>query len=248
MIKFFKDGDNMSIATSAKTKDDFVSEVAWAFDEMITEGFFKYDWGFQLLIYLPWIFDIILQLRGHEEDPHAYEVIHRGGHDPLSDKDQIYPLPKETLQKKEPSKTTILEAAPQKEEPQKELNLNCKNCGKPNSGFGKTGLCQSCAVKANRDRIKDKPIRYCESCKKVKISHWNKSGMCQKCRHKPMLLKKKQKKEKTIIKQKPPREGKCSKCRKIFKLKNWQHSKLHWCPEYRKSPGYKDYTNGDLVE
>ncbi|HEC62734.1 MAG TPA: hypothetical protein ENI27_10860 [bacterium] len=247
MIKFFKDGDNMSIATSAKTEVDFVNEVAWAFDEMILEGFFKHDWGFQLLIYLPWIFDIILQLRAQEGDPRIYKVIHRGGHDPLSDKDQIYPLLKESTQEKEPPETTILEAALPKKESKEKLDLSCKNCKKPISGLGKTGLCRSCAMAVNRSRIREKDIRYCESCQKEKIAQWNKSGLCQKCSIIALTEKRNKKKEKaqTVV-TKPPREGNCSKCKKKFKLKNWQNSALHWCPTCRKSPGYKDFTDGDL--
>ena len=116
----------------------------------------------------------------------------------------------------------------------------CSECGRGISGKGKTGLCQSCIGRKNIEE-RDEMIagdRKCERCKKTKISSWNKSGFCRKCgtqvsNEKQKLKIKKEKKEAP--------KGKCRRCKKEFKLEKWQHSTLHWCPECRKTPGYKTY-------
>lgn len=36
-------------------------------------------------------------------------------------------------------------------------------------------------------------------------------------------------------------KGKCRKCKKSFELEDWQHSTLHWCPDCRKLPSYKNF-------
>ena len=48
-------------------------------------------------------------------------------------------------------------------------------------------------------------------------------------------------KEKRAV-QKPLKKGKCRRCGKSFPLQSWQHSSLHWCPECRKTIGYKDFS------
>ena len=190
MIKLFKEGAHMSIATTAPNENDFIDEISTALELMIEHEKFKGDWHFQFLYWIPMIVEICTSYR-KGITPIEIGCINVGCQDPLSNKDVIYPPPEKLPEIKKP------EAVQQKDEKSK-----CSDCGKPISGQGKTGLCPACAVRINRSKIKPK-------------------------------------------KQKSIREGKCSKCKKEFKLKNWQNSSLHWCPKCRKSPGYKDFTNGE---
>jgi len=54
------------------------------------------------------------------------------------------------------------------------------------------------------------------------------------------------KKLEEMKKKKKGRMGRCKRksCLKVFELEDWQHSSLHWCPECRLLPGYKDYDKG----
>jgi len=36
-------------------------------------------------------------------------------------------------------------------------------------------------------------------------------------------------------------KGKCRRCKGSFNLEDWQHSSLHWCPDCRKLPSYKNF-------
>ncbi len=139
----------------------------------------------------------------------------------------------------------------------KKEELKCIDCGGTISSSAYTGRCHSCSSKSKMGE------RLCENCGKTKIANWNKTGLCGRCRskygnqernqkrkekkpHDEIEVKKKpekieQENEQEIKKQKNNTIGKCRKCTKGFKLENWQHSSMHWCPECRKSPNYKDY-------
>jgi len=51
------------------------------------------------------------------------------------------------------------------------------------------------------------------------------------------------KKLEKIKKEKKKKLGRCKRksCLKVFELEDWQHSSLHWCPECRARPDYKNY-------
>ena len=61
--------------------------------------------------------------------------------------------------------------------------INCYICNKPIKGFGVTGACSSCNLKARNHgkKVVHKPlIRYCSKCNK-KLSHPDRTGFCQPC-------------------------------------------------------------------
>ncbi len=135
-----------------------------------------------------------------------------------------------------------------KDELPKKEELKCIDCGGRVSNSAYTGKCHSCSSKSKMG------TRLCEDCGEVKIADWNKAGLCIKCRNKYLNQKKKkspevkketekkeQEIEQEVKKKKINKIGKCRKCEKEFKLEDWQHSSMHWCPECRKHPNYKNF-------
>ena len=66
MIKLYKDGDHMGIATDCEDEDEFVSQLSFVLSGMIDQEVFKGDWEFQLYRWLRQAADIVCKLRGHE--------------------------------------------------------------------------------------------------------------------------------------------------------------------------------------
>jgi len=64
MVKFYKDGDRMGIATDCTSEGKFLGEVSTGLADMIEKGDFDGDWEFQLDGWLPDIVEICCKLRG----------------------------------------------------------------------------------------------------------------------------------------------------------------------------------------
>jgi hypothetical protein len=64
MVKFFKDGNLMGIATTCTNENNFLGEVSTGLANMIEAGVHDGDWEFQLDEWLPCVVDICCQMRG----------------------------------------------------------------------------------------------------------------------------------------------------------------------------------------
>ena len=64
MIKLYKSGDNMGIATDLVNEDDFVDEISELFEKLINEKSYENDWEFQFMYWLPQIASILMFFRG----------------------------------------------------------------------------------------------------------------------------------------------------------------------------------------
>lgn len=62
-VKLYKDGDNMAIAALAADEEQFIEEISHLFSEMIDRKVFEFDWGFQLILWLPQVVNIYNQYR-----------------------------------------------------------------------------------------------------------------------------------------------------------------------------------------
>lgn len=66
MVKFFKDGDRMAIATDAKDENEFIYEISQLLDEMIDKKLHENDWQFQFQIWIPFIVNICNHYKGNK--------------------------------------------------------------------------------------------------------------------------------------------------------------------------------------
>jgi hypothetical protein len=74
MVKFFKDGDRMGVATTCKNEDAFLKRVSVALSDMIDEGHHEGDWHFQLDRWLPCVVDICYQMRDCDYEKQMYQA------------------------------------------------------------------------------------------------------------------------------------------------------------------------------
>jgi len=64
MIKLYKSGDNMGIATDVVNENNFVYEISSLFEKLIVEKSYEGDWTFQFMYWLPQIASILMFFRG----------------------------------------------------------------------------------------------------------------------------------------------------------------------------------------
>ena len=83
-----------------------------------------------------------------------------------------------------------------------------------------------------RQEEKKKGWKLCEKCNSNRVAPSNKEGVCLSCQK---------------VEEKITREGKCRRCKKEFELEDWQHSSMHWCPDCRLSPDYKDFVEPNTL-
>lgn len=81
-VKFFKDGDAMSIETTCTTLESFMSHCGEALAALIERRAFETDWAFQLGFWLPQIVEIASKLKGYKADVYVEQVIRCGDSSP----------------------------------------------------------------------------------------------------------------------------------------------------------------------
>jgi hypothetical protein len=77
-IELYKDGDNMAIATDAKSEVAFLDDMAELFSHMIEAKEYEGDWCFQFSHWLPQIVDLCCKYRGYKSPVHETRVLVAG--------------------------------------------------------------------------------------------------------------------------------------------------------------------------
>ncbi len=76
--RFYKDGDNMAIVTTAEDEREFINQVSDAFAGLIESKRFESDWDLQLKSWLPQVIDIACKMRGYKADVEEKKMIIAG--------------------------------------------------------------------------------------------------------------------------------------------------------------------------
>lgn len=82
IVKFYKDGHNMSVSTNASSEEEFMAEAVKQLSEIVQRREYDNDWEYQLQRWLPQIVDVCCKLRGYKAAVHEERVIVAGYHMP----------------------------------------------------------------------------------------------------------------------------------------------------------------------
>lgn len=114
----------------------------------------------------------------------------------------------------------------------------CEDCGKVKiADWNKAGLCLKCRNKYRNEKQKRKKKTETKE-EKVPIQ-----VQVDETKSKEETIKEVEEPSPSGKIAKVRARGKCRKCKKEFKLEDWQHSSMHWCSECRKHPDYKNYVD-----
>jgi len=78
IVKFYKDGDNMSISTNASSEEQFLDEAIAQLAQKIEAGEHTGDWLFQLERWIPQLIEVTCKLRGYKADVFEERIITSG--------------------------------------------------------------------------------------------------------------------------------------------------------------------------
>lgn len=90
VVQFFKDGNVMSVRTTATTPVEFLTGCAEELGTIIDSGRFRGDWQYQLDEWLPQIVELACKLKGYKAEVTEYRVLIAGTR-AIHDEDRVTP-------------------------------------------------------------------------------------------------------------------------------------------------------------